>query len=64
MKEIILTQGRVALVDDDMYEYLNTMKWQSQIRIGKKTKYPGLFNSEMDAATTYMVAYNVLVVGV
>ena len=27
MKEIPLTQGKVAIVDDDMFEYLNQWKW-------------------------------------
>jgi len=27
MKEIQLTQGHVALVDDDMFDYLNQWKW-------------------------------------
>ena len=28
MKEIPLTQGKVAIVDDDMYDYLMQWKWQ------------------------------------
>jgi hypothetical protein len=34
-KEIILTQGKVAIVDDDMYDYLNQWKWFANLQ-GKK----------------------------
>jgi hypothetical protein len=41
MRKIELTQGRVALVDDDMYEYLSQWKWyahkQGAYEHGRKT---------------------------
>ena len=30
MKEIILTQGQVALVDDDMYDEISSVKWYAK----------------------------------
>ena len=39
MKEIILSQGRVALVDDDDYGWLNSRKWQAVYKKGDNTFY-------------------------
>jgi hypothetical protein len=38
MKQIPLTQGKFALVDDDMFDYLSQWKWQAQ-KMGKGYYY-------------------------
>jgi hypothetical protein len=39
MKEIVLTKGFVALVDDDEFEELNKYKWQAVMRGNKRLIY-------------------------
>jgi hypothetical protein len=39
MKEILLTQGKVALVDDADFEWLNQWKWHWHIVPGRRTGY-------------------------
>jgi len=46
MKEIILTQGKVALVDDDDYEELNKYKWYATV--SRNTFYAGRNTSRND----------------
>jgi len=40
MKEIKLTKGLVALVDDEMYDYLNQWEWRAVKMRGKYYAYP------------------------
>jgi len=37
MKEIKLTQGQVALVDDSLFDYLNQTKWYAEWRLDRKS---------------------------
>ena len=39
MKQIALTKGFFAIVDDDMYEYLNQWKWHYSNGYARRTKY-------------------------
>jgi hypothetical protein len=39
MKEIQLTKGKVALVDDDMFDYLNQWKWRIHTGYAKRDEY-------------------------
>ena len=39
MKEIIISRGYIALVDDEDFERANQFKWQSNVKTGSKTVY-------------------------
>lgn len=39
MKEIPLTQGQVAIVDDEDYEWLSAFSWHAKFNPGTKTYY-------------------------
>jgi len=41
MKEIQLTQGKVTIVDDDMYDYLNQWKWYYNGRYAQRQQWMG-----------------------
>lgn len=53
MKEIQLTQGKVALVDDDDYEWLSQYKWYYMSR-GKHSNSPGYAARHSSKKTIYM----------
>lgn len=60
MKEIKLTQGKVALVDDEMFEYLDKFKWVAR-RYGKK--FYAYRNFTKDDGTQGNLALHHVIVG-
>jgi hypothetical protein len=55
MKEIQLTQGKVALVDDEDYEYLNQWKWCA--RKGKLGTFYAKRTVRNNITNTYKTIY-------
>jgi hypothetical protein len=53
MKQIQLTQGKFALVDEDMFEYLSRWKWRAQIMLNGRLIHLGYFTDPVEAAKAY-----------
>jgi hypothetical protein len=57
MKIIPLTQNKVALVDDEDYEYLNQFKWQAN---KQKNTYYAVRETTIEGKTTYFQMHRVI----
>jgi hypothetical protein len=59
-KKIILTQGQVAIVDDEDYEYLNQWKWYAKYNkniknyYAARAEYLGRINGKYNQKTIFM----------
>lgn len=60
MKEILLTKGQKAIVDDDDYEYLSQWKWSAQISRNKKTYYAKRYQRLPDGKYTNVKMHRIL----
>ena len=62
MKEILLTQGKVAIVDDEDFEFLNQWKWHVAGGSGSGTGYARrsirLFNNKIISFNMHRVVMN------
>ena len=56
-KEIILTQGKVAIVDDEDYEYLNQFKWYANKISGK---FYAVRNSKINKKNVSLLIHRVI----
>lgn len=54
MREIPLTQGYVALADDEDYEWLSQWRWTVLVRKGRRYAYRGVFDNGKRVASMYM----------
>lgn len=63
MKTINLTQGKVALIDDDMFAYLNQWKWMAQYDNHTRSYYATRAARDSESAKQKRVRMHRLILG-